>query len=394
MTKLSQETIQIVKESIPALQEHGLTLTQTFYQTMFERNPELKNVFNMSNQRPGGKQPHALAQTILAAAQNIDQLEQIVPAIQHIGHKHRSLAITPEMYNIVGENLLLTLQKLFNQKADSPFIRAWAEAYGAIANAFITMENNMNATTHAQHGWTGFKTFTITRMEDESASARSIYLAPSDEQPLATHEAGQYISVRIPIAEQGYTQPRQYTLVERTEQNEWRICVKKEEGGTVSSALHTHFTVGQTIDVSAPAGTFVVQNTTRPTLLIAAGIGITPIRAMMNVFAASNTPTSVIYAVKNSDHHAMKDEIAQYVNAHTHMTLTTLYSEPLETDTDFTHTGIVTAELLRPHITPDTQVYICGPTPFMQAVKSQAEYLGVATEQIYYEQFGPAVGLA
>ncbi|MGL4521014.1 MAG: globin domain-containing protein [Bacilli bacterium] len=394
MSALSQETIHIVKTSIPALQEHGLVLTQTFYKTMFSRNPELKNIFNMSNQRPGGKQPLALAQSILAAAENIENLERILPAIQHIGHKHRSLAITPAMYNIVGENLLLALQEVFHQDAQSPFIIAWGEAYGAIASAFIGMEREMVKNVTETHGWEGFKPFKVSKIVQENDFARSIYVSPVDQKPLAPHKNGQYISISLPLPSLGYTQPRQYTLVEKTAANEWRICVKNEPGGVVSQELHTNLEVGQELNVSAPAGTFVVSDVHAPTLFIAGGIGITPIRAMMNEFIQFSTSTSLIYGVRNSAHHALKEEIEAFAHENSNFKLTTVYSEPLPQDADFTCEGFVTPELLQSHLVPNVQIYLCGPTVFMQAIKNQLEFLQVPTENIHFEQFGPAVGLA
>ena len=89
---LDQKTIDIVKSTVPALQSHGVEITKTFYKNMFENNPEVKPLFNMDRQA-SGKQPKALAMTILAAAQNIDNLEAIMPVVKRIGEKHCDLLI-------------------------------------------------------------------------------------------------------------------------------------------------------------------------------------------------------------------------------------------------------------------------------------------------------------
>ena len=91
---LQQKTIDIIKSTVPVLEVHGLTITQTFYKNMFEAHPELLNIFNHTNQNKG-RQPNALANTVYAAAAHIDNLQAIVPAVMLIAHKHRSLGILP-----------------------------------------------------------------------------------------------------------------------------------------------------------------------------------------------------------------------------------------------------------------------------------------------------------
>src|SRR5690606_2496444 len=102
---LSQKTIDIVKSTVPVLEQHGKTITTVFYKNMFEAHPELLNIFNHANQSRG-RQQTALANAVYAAAANIDKLGAILPTVIQIAHKHRSLGIMPEHYPIVGENLL------------------------------------------------------------------------------------------------------------------------------------------------------------------------------------------------------------------------------------------------------------------------------------------------
>ncbi|MFP4713820.1 globin domain-containing protein [Pasteurella multocida] len=99
---LDQHTRDIIKATIPVLEQYGTTITQTFYHNMFTAHPELLDVFNKTNQKQG-RQPMALASTVLAAAKHIDNLEAILPHITQIGHKHRALEIKPEHYPIVGK---------------------------------------------------------------------------------------------------------------------------------------------------------------------------------------------------------------------------------------------------------------------------------------------------
>ena len=139
---LSQKTIEVVKSTVPVLKEHGLEITKTFYKRMFENNPEIKAMFNMDKQE-SGEQPKALAMTILAAAQNIDKLEAILPVVKKVGAVHINSKVKPEHYPIIGENLLLAIKEVLGDAATEDVLNAWGEAYGVIAKVFIDIENEL-----------------------------------------------------------------------------------------------------------------------------------------------------------------------------------------------------------------------------------------------------------
>lgn len=139
---LSQKTIDLVKSTVPALQEKGLEITTVFYKRMFENNPEVKPMFDMNKQN-SGEQPKALAMTVLAAAQNIDNLEALLPAVKKIGQKHVNVNVKPEHYPIVGKNLLLAIKEVLGDAATDEVLGAWEEAYEVIAKVFIDIEKNI-----------------------------------------------------------------------------------------------------------------------------------------------------------------------------------------------------------------------------------------------------------
>lgn len=109
---------------------------------MFTNNPEVKEMFNMDKQE-SGEQPKALAMTILAAAQNIDNLEVLLPAVKKIGNIHVNSNVKPEHYPIVGKNLLLAIKEVLGDAATEDVLNAWAEAYEVIAKVFIDVEKDM-----------------------------------------------------------------------------------------------------------------------------------------------------------------------------------------------------------------------------------------------------------
>ena len=169
---LTEQTIAIVKSTVPVLEQHGEMLTRHFYQRMFEKNPEVAPFFNRANQAAGSQQK-ALAAAICAYAANIANLEVLGGAVELIAQKHASLQVQPEHYPIVGENLLASIREVLGDGATEEVIHAWGEAYGFLANIMIGREKEIyHQHQLSPHGWVGFKSFRVTRKERESACAR------------------------------------------------------------------------------------------------------------------------------------------------------------------------------------------------------------------------------
>lgn len=156
---LDAQTIATVKATIPLLVETGPKLTAHFYDRMFTHNPELKEIFNMSNQR-NGDQREALFNAIAAYASNIENLPALLPAVEKIAQKHTSFQIKPEQYNIVGTHLLATLDEMFNPGRE--VLDAWGKAYGVLANVFIHREAEIyHENASKDGGWEGTRPFRI-----------------------------------------------------------------------------------------------------------------------------------------------------------------------------------------------------------------------------------------
>lgn len=141
---LSTQTIEIIKATVPVLKEKGVEITQVFYKNMLGENPEIRAMFDPEKQKDGS-QPKALAMTVLAAAQNIDKLEVLAPAVTKIAKTHVGLNVKPEHYPIVGKYLLGAIKEVLGDAATDEIINAWAEAYGVIADIFIKVEADMYA---------------------------------------------------------------------------------------------------------------------------------------------------------------------------------------------------------------------------------------------------------
>lgn len=139
---LDQKTIELVKSTVPALKQHGTTVTQTFYKNMFEQNPEVKPMFNMAKQASGA-QPKALAMAVLAAAQNIDNLGALAPVVKKIADVHCDCLVKEEHYPIVGKHLLVAIKEVLGDAATDEVIEAWRKAYSVIARVFIDAEKEV-----------------------------------------------------------------------------------------------------------------------------------------------------------------------------------------------------------------------------------------------------------
>ncbi|TKI88722.1 NO-inducible flavohemoprotein, partial [Bacillus wiedmannii] len=290
---LSAKTIEIVKSTVPLLQEKGVEITTRFYQILFSEHPELLNIFNHTNQKKG-RQQQALANAVYAAATYIDNLEAIIPVVKQIGHKHRSLGIKAEHYPIVGTCLLRAIKEVAG--APDEVLNAWGEAYGVIADAFISIEAEMyEEAAHKEGGWKDFRNFVVVKKVKESDVITSFYLKPEDGGQVSSFIPGQYVTIQINIEGETYTHNRQYSLSDAPGKEYYRISVKKEKGvdtpdGKVSNYLHDHVEEGDMLPVSAPAGDFVLNmDSTLPVVLISGGVGITPMMSMLNTLIEQNS---------------------------------------------------------------------------------------------------------
>ncbi|SHN32874.1 NO-inducible flavohemoprotein [Gracilibacillus kekensis] len=396
-TQLDIKTIETVKATVPVLAEHGTAITTRFYQLLFTNHPELKNIFNQSNQKKG-KQPVALANAVYTAAANIDQLENILPVVKQISYKHRSLNIKPEHYPIVGENLLKAMQDVLKEAATDDIISAWAKAYGVIADVFIDVEKEMyQQTENTFGGWTGYRNFTVIQKEKESDVITSFYLKPVDNKAIPTYEPGQYVTVKVDIPSIPYTCQRQYSLSCKPNSEFFRLSVKREDGiannpdGVVSTYLHDSVEEGDSIALSAPAGNFVLNDEKKPLVLLSGGVGLTPLTSMLETVVEQqpNREVYYIHAAQNQNVHGLKDAVKQIADQHDNVHSFIVY-EKCEDQNACDKVGFVDLPWLQSVLpTNEASFYFCGPEPFMKAINKALKEWNVKDEDIHYEFFGP-----
>lgn len=391
---LTSETLQTVKSTAPLLAEQGEAITQLFYSKLFTHHPELKNIFNLTHQIQG-EQPRALANAVFKYAQHIDGLDALGPMVKRIAHKHASLQVAPEHYPIVGRFLLEAIQEHLGLSVQDPVLKAWAEAYGQLATIFVDTESAIYEQNASKSGgWRGFRRMQIARIVEETDDIRSFYLLPEDGGPLADFLPGQYIGVRVQPEAHGLYAIRQYSLSDAPGQPHYRITVKAEaleveQPGIVSHHLH-RLQVGDILEIQPPTGDFVLPAEVEKPVLIAGGVGLTPLLSMLHSGIQQGRELSkwqLIQCCRNANHHLMKTSLQQLSLQHG-FGYRVCYEEGMGAD----HKGYLDVGCLRhwlPAESDNTQVFCCGPKPFMRHVNTLLLQLGYVSEQLHYEVFGP-----
>lgn len=401
---LSAETIAIVKATAPVLDQHGETLTRHFYQRMFRENPEVLPLFNPSNQHSGGQQK-ALAGAICAYAANIDNLEVLGGAVELISQKHASLLIAPEHYPIVGANLLAAIREVLGEAATDEVIAAWAQAYGFLADILIGRERQIYEAQAAQaNGWRGFKPFRVERKVVESDAVASFYLRPADGAHVPAFKAGQYITVRAPYGDS--TTMRNYSLSDKPGHDYFRISVKRETGlnamtpnGMVSNWLHDAIEEGAVLDIAPPCGEFCLEPAShpeRPLVLLAAGIGITPILSMLEQAVETTPDRDIIFIHGNYSRaaHAFRSRLEALKVVHLNLRVHFRYNDTQGETDGHISAGMIDAALIESLVPGrDADYYFCGPHGFMTAIYRELLAWGIPAPQVHFEFFGPKQGL-
>ncbi|MDZ7324438.1 NO-inducible flavohemoprotein [Kosakonia sacchari] len=391
---LDAQTIATVKSTLPLLAATGPKLTAHFYDRMFTHNPELKEIFNMSNQR-NGDQREALFNAIAAYASNIDNLAALLPAVEKIAQKHTSFQIQPEQYNIVGTHLLATLDEMFSPGQE--VLDAWGKAYGVLAGVFINREAQIYS-EHAEKtgGWQGTRPFRLVEKKPQSALITSFEFEPVDGQPVAAYQPGQYLGVWLKPEGFAHQEIRQYSLTRKPDGKSYRIAVKREVGGQVSNWLHNSAKVGDIVHLAAPAGDFFIDvQSNTPVTLISAGVGQTPMLAMLDSLTKSQHGAQVnwFHAAMNGEVHAFADEVSKLGASLNHFYQHVWYQQPAAAEVNsgrYHSEGLMDLRALEGKFSdPAMQFYLCGPVGFMQFVAQQLVALGVNKDSIHYECFGP-----
>lgn len=393
---LSDQTIALVKATVPALEAHGLDIVHEMYARMFQ-NPEIRDLFNQSHHGDAGSQPRALTGAILAYASNIDNLAALAPAVERIAQKHVGLQIQPAHYPHVAEALLGAIKAVLGDAATEEILAAWGEAYWFLAHILIAREDRIYTDQKdTAGGWNGWRDFQVDEVIRESSVISSFILRPIDGRPVMAHRPGQYLTFWLEIPGHPPVK-RNYSISSAPNGATYRISVKREPHGLASGWLHDEAKAGTVLKVAAPAGEFYLSaHVERPVVLLSGGVGLTPMVAMLEALVANGTdaPVHYIHGTHDKETHAMRDHVRALGARGKAVYVTDFHQTPLAGEIegkDYDAAGIITDEWLVAN-TPvaEADYYICGPRPFLRHAVSTLSLAGVPASRIHYEFFGPA----
>ncbi|MEW2490887.1 globin domain-containing protein [Streptomyces sp. NPDC048411] len=394
---LSDTSRPVVTATLPVVAEHIGEIAQRFYRHMFAEHPELLNgVFNRGNQVHGDQQK-ALAGSVAAFASGLVESPEHIPEhlLSRIAHKHASLGIRPDQYQIVHDNLMWAIADVLGDAVTPEVAAAWDEVYWLMANALINQERGLYSARGVRPE-TVWRQWKVEKKIRETPDVVTFVVKRIDDRLVKTSLPGQYVTVRMTMPD-GVLQPRQYSLTRADDGEHRQFSVKRvrsvddEPDGEMSTLLHDSVDVGDVLTLSLPYGDVVLDDSGRPVVFATAGIGIAPVAGMLSHLAkaGSGLHITVLHADLDEPSFPLRRQVVSDVLELRHAELYAWYEKGVESMEPLN--GVFQG-LMKPAAVdlPDNALYyLCGPLPFMQGVRSRLLERGVAPQDIQYEVFGP-----
>jgi ferredoxin-NADP reductase/MOSC domain-containing protein YiiM len=272
--------------------------------------------------------------------------------------------------------------------------RGWRGSFEALLHSPASSGNAGLTLPEAAHpAAPGFRPLVVTAIEPASEDVVSLTMQGADGQPLPAALPGQYVVLRLQPTGGGRSVFRSYSLSGPPSTERCRISVKVEPGGIAGAYLRDYVRVGDAVDVSAPRGSFTLQSAERPVVLLSAGIGATPVLAMLHALAAARSPRRVLWlhAARDRRHHPFAAEVRRLMPALANGRSYVCYSRPAAGERpgeDFDQAGHLSQAVFDALGVPrDADVYLCGPNRFMAEMKQALAAFGLAAERVHVEIF-------
>jgi len=282
------------------------------------------------------------------------------------------------------------LERALQIEALSP---GWRSSFEALLQSHTSGNAGLLPDAAAHPTAPGFRPLAVAAIAQESADVHSITMQGPDTRPLPTAMPGQYVVLRLQRADSGPPLFRSYSLSGPFSSERYRISVKSEPNGAAGTYLREYLRVGNTLDVSSPRGSFILQPGDGPVVLLSAGIGATPLLAMLYALATARSTRRVfwLHAARDGEHHAFSGEVRDLMHALPHGSSYVCFSRPASRDkmgVDFDATGHFSRSVFEEVGVPrEANVYLCGPARFMAEMKETLAMLNVAPERIRVEIF-------
>lgn len=392
---LSDRSRPVIEATLPVVADNIEEIATRFYEHLFGAHPELfDGVFNRGNQAERTQQM-ALAGSVAVFASSLVKVPEQLPdhLLSRIAHKHASLGIAPELYDVVHEHLFWAIADVLGDAVTPEVAAAWDEVYWLMAYALINQERGLYSARGVKPD-TVWREWEVAERIDETDDVLTFRLRTTDDRLVRTSLPGQYVTVQVPMPD-GVRQPRQYSLTKADDGEHRQFSVKRVRGegkpdGEVSNHLCDSVGVGDRLTVSAPFGDVVLDDSGHPVVFASAGIGITPMAGMLSHLAeaGSNLPITVLHADLHEGSFALRQQILDDVARLPGATAHVWYEHgPHSTLPVNVHGGIMNLDDVK---LPDgAGYYLCGPLPFMQGIRSALIGRGVPPRDIQYEVFGP-----
>ncbi|WP_027569420.1 MOSC and FAD-binding oxidoreductase domain-containing protein [Bradyrhizobium sp. URHA0013] len=323
------------------------------------------------------------------------------------GDEIKQIAVGPERMSVFEVNALLYLpphprERLERALRIPALSRGWQRSFAALLEQQkdnkIAGNAGLGPAASPPPAWRGFRSFRVARKIAESGNVTSLILEPADGHPVAAALPGQFVVIRLePSAAQAMT--RSYSLSSGADAASYRISVKREAHGAASRYIADELVDGAAVQLGAPRGSFTLRQDARPVVLLSAGIGVTPVLAMLHALAAEGTTRDVwwLHGTRNGREHAFAAEARELLGGlsrhHSHV----CYSAPDPDDrlnVAFDTAGHLDGRLLQTLSVPrDGDFYVCGPAAFMSDLKAGLATLGIAPDRIHTELFGAGPSL-
>lgn len=265
----------------------------------------------------------------------------------------------------------------------------WQQSFRDMLTARERLSAPATSVSGLQPEWTGFRPLRVSATHRETASVMSIQLGPDDHTVLPTPLPGQYLTIRVPDA--GDPPPmRNYSLSGDPGASAYRISVKREDHGRVSRWLHDHVRAGSVVEAAAPRGEFCLTDESTPVVLISAGIGATPVLAMLHALAAAKSCRQIwwLHTTRNGQTHAFAAEVTSLIDSLPDARQHIFYTASEEAGSVVTLGHLDRHSIAALGLPAGAAVYLCGPVPFMDAMRDALTAAGIGPGDIHTELFG------
>jgi nitric oxide dioxygenase len=391
---LSDRSRPVIEATLPVVADNIEEIASRFYAHLFGEHPELfDGVFNRGNQAERTQQM-ALAGSVAVFASALVKVPEQLPEhlLSRIAHKHASLGITPQQYDVVHDNLFWAIVDVLGEAVTPEVAAAWDEVYWLMAYALINQERGLYS-ARGVRAETVWREWEVAERYQETDDVVTFRMRRTDDRLVKTSLPGQYVTVQVPMPD-GVRQPRQYSLTKADDGEHRQFSVKRVRGGgkpdgEVSNFLCDHVHVGDRLTLSLPFGDVVLDDS-RPVVFASAGIGITPMAGMLSHLAAarSHLPIMLLHADADESSFALRRQVLADVRSLPSGTAHVWYEHGANTTLPVeVHPGIMNLDDVR--LPEGAAYYLCGPLPFMQGIRSALVDRGVPARDIQYEVFGP-----